>query len=105
MRSSFKLGNGISMENIDQSRLCQVDGIFVFAFWVNSDGLCSYHINYCTGFNLWCLQVKLISYGQQNEKKMQSRLSTDHTKDKLKTQWNELVGVLHGAYIQRCLFS
>ena len=32
MRSSFKLGNGISMENIDQSRLCQVDGIFVFAF-------------------------------------------------------------------------
>ncbi|KAM3213843.1 hypothetical protein ACQJBY_066331 [Aegilops geniculata] len=24
MRSSFKLGNGISMENIDQSRLCQV---------------------------------------------------------------------------------
>jgi len=47
MRSSFKLGNGISMENIDQSRLCQVDGIFVFAFWANSDGLFSYHINYC----------------------------------------------------------
>ena len=44
MRSSFKLGNGISMENIDQSRLCQVDGIFVFAFWANSDGLLSYHI-------------------------------------------------------------
>ena len=60
MRSSFKLGNGISMENIDQSRLCQVDGIFVFAFWANSDGLFSYHINYYTGFNLWCLQVKLI---------------------------------------------
>ena len=46
MHSSFKLGNGISMENIDQSRLCQVDGIFVFAFWANSDGLFSYHINY-----------------------------------------------------------
>ena len=52
MRSSFKLGNGISMENIDQSRLCQVDGIFVFAFWANSDGLFSYHINYCTELNL-----------------------------------------------------
>ena len=51
MRSSFKLGNGISMENIDQSRLSQVDGIFVFAFWANSDGLFSYHINYCTGFD------------------------------------------------------
>ena len=32
MHSSFKLGNGISMEDIDQSRLCQEDGIFVFAF-------------------------------------------------------------------------
>ena len=69
MRSSFKLGNGISMENIDQSRLCQVDGIFVFAFWANSDGLFSYHINYCTGFNLWCLQVKLISIWAEKWKK------------------------------------
>ena len=43
-RFSFKLGNGISMENIDQSRLCEVDGIFVFAFWANSEGLFSYHI-------------------------------------------------------------
>ena len=32
MRFSFKLGNAISMENIDQSRLCQVDGIFVLHF-------------------------------------------------------------------------
>ena len=51
MRSLFKLGNGISMEDIDQSRLCQVYGIFVFAFWANSDGLFSYRINYCTGMS------------------------------------------------------
>ena len=52
MRSSFKLGNGISMENIDQSRLCQVDGIFVFAFWANSDGL--FHIILITALGSIC---------------------------------------------------